>query len=134
LSLQGPDGRLSGDATAGRERSFTFTLSNTGTAPATDVKFSTTPPNEWKITFAPDTVKKLKPGDKLDVAVNMTPSEKAIAGDYMVTVRASGEGASDSANFRVTVLTSTVWGIAGLGIIGAALVVFAGAVSRYGRR
>jgi uncharacterized repeat protein (TIGR01451 family) len=134
LSLEGPEGRLSGDATAGRERSFTFTLSNTGTAPAKDVKLSTTPPSEWKVTFAPETIPEVKPGEKVDVAVNMTPSDKAIAGDYMVNVRVNGEGSSDTAAFRVTVTTSTVWGIAGLGIIGASLAVFAGAVSRYGRR
>ncbi len=134
LSLSGPDGRLSGEATAGKERSFTFSLTNTGTAPASEVKLSTTPPNEWKVTFNPETIPEIKPGDKLEVAVNMTPSDKAIAGDYMVNVRANGEGASDTAAFRVTVTTSTVWGIAGLGIIGASLAVFAGAVTRYGRR
>jgi len=134
LSLRGPDGRLSGEATAGKEKSFTFTLANTGTAAADKVKLSTTPPSEWKVTFNPDTIPELKPGDKVDVAVNMTPSDKAITGDYMVTVRANGDGTSDSAAFRVTVSTSTVWGIAGLGIIGASLAVFAGAVSRYGRR
>jgi uncharacterized membrane protein len=134
LSLGGPEGRLSGEATAGRERSFTFTLTNDGTAPAKDVKLATTPPNEWKVTFSPETIPEVKPGEKIDVAVNMTPSDKAIAGDYMVNVRVNGEGASDTAAFRVTVTTSTVWGIAGLGIIGASLAVFAAAVSRYGRR
>ena len=66
--------------------------------------------------------------------VEITPSEKAIAGDYMVTVRANGDGASDSAEFRVTVKTSTVWGVAGLGIISASVLVLALAVTRYGRR
>lgn len=134
LTLSGPDGRLSGEATAGRERSFTFTIANDGTAPARDVKLSTTPPSDWKVTFAPETVPEILPGQKVEVAVAMTPSAKAITGDYMVNIRASGEGASDTAAFRVTVTTSTVWGIAGLGIIGASLAVFAAAVSRYGRR
>jgi uncharacterized membrane protein len=134
LSLSGPDGRLSGEATAGKERSFSFTLTNTGTAPATKVKLATSPPRDWKVTFDPEIIPELAPGDKAQVSVNMTPSDKAIAGDYMVTVRANGDGTSDSAAFRVTVVTSTVWGIAGLGIIGASLAVFAGAVTRYGRR
>lgn len=134
LALSGPDGRLSGEATAGKEKTFNFSVTNSGTAPARDVKFSASPPSGWKIVFSPESVPELKPGDKIEVAVNMTPSDKAIAGDYMVSVRTNGEGASDSANFRVTVVTSTVWGIAGLGIIGASLAVFAGAVSRYGRR
>jgi uncharacterized repeat protein (TIGR01451 family) len=134
LALTGADGRLSGNATAGKERTFNFSVANNGTAPAKAVKFSSSPPPEWKITFAPDSLPELKPGDKADVAVNMTPSDKAIAGDYVVSIRANGDGASDSVNFRVTVLTSTMWGIAGLGIIGVALLVFAGAVTRYGRR
>lgn len=134
LALGGPDGRLSGDATAGKERTFNFSLTNTGTAAANDVKLSASPPSEWKITFAPESIPELRPGNKVDVAVNMTPSDKAIAGDYMINVRANGDGASDSASFRVTVLTSTIWGIAGLGIIGASLVAFVGAVIRYGRR
>ncbi|MCA9906964.1 MAG: hypothetical protein KC547_24080, partial [Anaerolineae bacterium] len=70
----------------------------------------------------------------VDVAATMTPSDKAIAGDYVVTVRANGDGASDNAAFRITVLTSTLWGVAGLGVIGAAVIVLAVAVTRYGRR
>jgi uncharacterized membrane protein len=134
LALSGPDGRLSGDATAGKERTFNFDLTNSGTAPAKAVTMSASPPNGWKVAFDPEKIEALAPGQKVSVAVSMTPSEKAIAGDYSVNVRASGDGASDSQSFRVTVLTSTMWGVAGLGIIGAAAVVLAFAVTRYGRR
>jgi uncharacterized membrane protein len=34
----------------------------------------------------------------------------------------------------VTVATSSMWGIVGIGIIGAALLVLVGAVARFGRR
>ncbi len=134
VSLTGPEGRLSGDATAGQERTFKFTVENVGSAPAQNVMLSASSPQGWKITFDPQKVASIAPGDKLPVSVNMTPSDKAIAGDYMVTVSANGAGTFDHANFRVTVLTSTMWGIAGLGIIGAAVVVLAFAVTRYGRR
>ena len=63
----------------------------------------------------------------------ITPTEKAIAGDYVTTIRASARGESASATFRVTVATSTLWGIAGVGIIGIALLVMVGAVARFGR-
>jgi uncharacterized membrane protein len=36
--------------------------------------------------------------------------------------------------FRTTVRTSTIWGVAGLGVIAAAVLVLGGAVMRYGRR
>ena len=64
----------------------------------------------------------------------MTPPDKAIAGDYMATLRAASRGETASTQFRVTVGTSTLWGIAGAGIIGAALLLMVGAVARFGRR
>ena len=134
VSLTGPEGRLSGDATAGKERTFAFTVENNGSAPAQNVMLSSSSPQGWKITYDPQKIASIAPGDKVPVSVNMTPSDKAIAGDYMVTVSANGDGTFDHANFRVTVLTSTMWGIAGLGIIGAAVIVLAFAVTRYGRR
>ena len=39
-----------------------------------------------------------------------------------------------SADFRITVTTSTLWGIVGIGIIAIALLVLLGAVARFGRR
>ena len=134
VSLSGPQGRLSGDATAGQERTFTFTVENTGSAPARDVAMSATPPSGWKVTFNPEKVDDIEPGQTANVGVSMTPSTQAIAGDYMVSVRANGSGASDSANFRVTVRTSTLWGVTGLAIIGVAALILAFAVARYGRR
>ena len=134
VSLSGPEGRLSGDATAGQERTFTFTLDNTGSAPARDVALSATPPSGWKVAFNPEKVDDIEPGQDASVAVSMTPSQQAIAGDYMVSVRANGSGVSDSANFRVTVRTSTLWGVTGLAIIGIAVLVLGFAVARYGRR
>lgn len=134
VSLSGPQGRLSGDATAGQERTFTFTVENTGSAPARDVAMSATPPSGWKVTFNPEKVDDIEPGQTANVGVSMTPSTQAIAGDYMVSVRANGSGASDNASFRVTVRTSTLWGVTGLAIIGAAALILAFAVARYGRR
>ena len=134
VALSGPEGRLSGDATAGQERTFTFTLSNSGAAPARDLKLSASPPSGWKVTFNPEKVDEIVPGGTSSVGVSMTPSTQAIAGDYMVSVRANGDGASDSANFRVTVRTSTLWGVTGLGVIGASALMLAFAVTRYGRR
>jgi uncharacterized membrane protein len=134
VNLAAKEGRLSGDAVAGRERSFTYVVENTGTSPMEAVTLSATPPSGWKVTFAPEKIDALKPGDKAEVAVNMTPASNAIAGDYMVNIRANGENVSDSSEFRVTVKTSTMWGVAGLGIIAASLAAFGAAVTRYGRR
>lgn len=134
LALSTTDGRLSGSAEAGKEQTFTYKVSNSGTAPTEEVTLSANAPSGWKAEMEPKTISQLAPGAEQDVAVHLTPSDKAIAGDYMVTVSARGSGLSDRSDFRVTVSTSTIWGIAGLGIIGSALMVLALAVTRYGRR
>ncbi|HVY21605.1 MAG TPA: NEW3 domain-containing protein [Bauldia sp.] len=134
FDLNAPEGRLSGNATAGKESTFKLTLHNSGTAPATDVKFNATAPTGWKVEFDPKQVPSIDAGQDVDLSINMTPPDNAIAGDYIVALSASGAGAYQSTSYRVTVLTSTLWGVAGLGIIGAAVIVLAAAVTRYGRR
>jgi uncharacterized membrane protein len=91
-------------------------------------------PNGWKVTFQPETIAKIAPNQKQEVQALLTPPTKAIAGDYVTSLKAATSGNSESANFRVTVSTSTMWGIVGAGIIGAALLIMVGAVSRFGRR
>ena len=134
IALITSEGRLSGRAEAGREQTFDFAVTNSGSAPAENVALSASAPSGWKVEIDPKTVETLTPGSDQKFAVHMTPSDKAIAGDYMVTISARGQGVSDKSDFRVTVTTSTVWGIAGLGVIGAAVIVLAFAVTRYGRR
>lgn len=134
VSLTGENDRLSGEANAGREKRFTFILRNTGTAEARNIALSASPPSGWKVTFEPKDIGSLAPNAEEKVAALVTPSDKALAGDYVVSVRANGEGVSESVNFRVTVVTSTMWGVVGLGVIAASLLVLLGAVGRFGRR
>ena len=134
LALTGPQGRLSGKAVAGEASSFAFKLDNTGSAPAEGVKLAASNPNGWTVSFQPAQVPEIPAGASQDINVTIKPTEKAIAGDYMVTLRANAEGTSQSAQFRTTVETSTMWCIVGLGIIGISVLVLALAVMRYGRR
>jgi len=134
VSLVGPNGMLSGTATAGQQRDFTFTVVNTGSKAATGVKVTADAPSGWKVESEPETVEAVEPNGKQEVKIHVTPSNKAVAGDYMMTVRASGDGVSESADFRVTVETSTLWGATGLGVIAIALIVMAVGVRKYGRR
>ncbi len=134
LTLSTPDGRLSGEAEAGKATQITFVVNNTGTAPATKVSVSSFPPSNWKIDFDPKTIDKIDPNGKANVTATLTPGAKAVAGDYVTTVSASTSGSSANADYRVTVTTSTVWGIVGIAIIAIALLVVFGAVSRFGRR
>ena len=134
LEISGREGLVSTRASAGKESTVPVIVTNIGTAPADDIALTGSAPSGWKITFDPKTVDRIAPNDNKEVQALITPTEKAIAGDYVTTVRASARGESASTNFRVTVTTSTMWGIAGVGIIGVALLVMVGAVARFGRR
>jgi uncharacterized membrane protein len=134
LDVSGREGLVSTRAAAGKETTVPVVITNTGTAPADDIQLSGSAPGGWKITFDPKSVDRIAPNDNKEVQALITPTDKAIAGDYVTTIRAAARGESASTNFRVTVTTSTMWGIAGVGIIGIALLVMVGAVARFGRR
>jgi uncharacterized membrane protein len=135
LSVTAPDGRLSGQAYAGRATPFQITVKNTGSAPAQNIQLSANQPSGWSVNFEPQQIPEIAPDGQVDVTANVQPAEKAVAGDYMVTVSAQPEGGtSHSADFRVTVLTSTLWGVVGVGLIAVAVVVVGLAVIRFGRR
>ena len=134
LTLSGREGLLSARATAGKESSVPVEVTNTGTAPAENIQLSGNAPSGWKVAFEPKTIDRIAPNEHKEVQALISPPAKAIAGDYVTTLTASARGETGTANFRVTVTTSTVWGVAGIGIIGAALLIMVGAVARFGRR
>ncbi len=129
-----PSGRLNADAEAGRESPVTLLVKNTGSATLRDINFSSTKPSNWSVTFKPEALEELPAGAEREVTAFIKPSSKAIAGDYVVSVRASNRQASDWAEFRVTVHTPTLWGWIGVGIV---FIVVAGVLwvfRTYGRR
>jgi uncharacterized membrane protein len=134
LSITTPEGRLSGSANAGRDSTVKLVIKNTGSAPARDVELSASEPSGWKVSFEPQRIEQIPVNEQKEVTATIRPSAKAVAGDYMVTLRASAGDVSTSADFRVTVLTSTLWGIGGIALVAVALAVVGLAVSRYGRR
>jgi uncharacterized membrane protein len=134
LTLSGRDGVLSGRAEAGKETSIPIVITNTGTAPADEIEITSSAPSGWKSNFDPKTVDRIAPGQNKEVQAQVTPPEKAIAGDYAPTFTVSSRGETASTQFRVAVGTSTMWGIIGAGIIAIALLILVGAVARFGRR
>lgn len=135
LAISAPDGRLSGRAYAGREEPLTIYIQNLGTAPARDITLSASQPTGWTVEFEPKRIDEIGAGKQVEVTAKIKPSDKAVAGDYMVTVRAQPEsGANKSADFRITVLTSTLWGVVGVALIAVAVAVVGLAVMRFGRR
>jgi len=124
LAMSTATGRLNTEVDAGKENHLSIELINTGSAVIENITFSSTKPEGWSITFAPDKVKSLDSGLTQEVDVVIKPPSKTIAGDYMITLKAeSKEYSPDSLQIRVTVLTPTIWGWVGVLIV---LVVIAG--------
>ncbi len=134
IDIAGRDGRLNASASAGAETSVPVVITNSGTAAADQVELTGSGPSGWKINFEPKTVDRIAPNETKDVQALITPPAKAIAGDYVTTLRAAARGESASQTFRIAVVTSTMWGIVGVGLIGIALLVLVGAVAWFGRR
>ncbi|MGP0089551.1 MAG: NEW3 domain-containing protein [Xanthobacteraceae bacterium] len=134
LDVSGRNDMLNAEATAGKDSIIPIVVRNTGTAPAENLELSGSGPSNWQITMEPKNIDRIAPDERKEVQAHVTPPAQAIAGDYIVTIRASARGDAASNNFRTTVITSTVWGIVGVGIIGAALLIMVGAVARFGRR
>ncbi len=134
IDIAGRDGVLSAKANAGKETTIPIVLTNSGTAPAEQIELSGSVPPGWKVNFEPKAVDKIAPNENKEVQAQVTPTDKAVAGDYVTTVRAAARGESASQTFRIAVATSTLWGVVGIAIIGGALLIMMGAVVWFGRR
>ena len=119
MTLSTPNDVLSAGGSAGAPTTQSFDITNTGTAPLTEVALTATPPTGWEVTFDPATLAALAPNETGTITAAITPSAEAVAGDYVVSFSAKGAegGADDTAQIRFTVETSPLWALVGLGII-----------------
>ena len=134
MELTTPDQRLNTTANAGAPRDFQVTVVNSGTAPLTNVSLSGSGPSDWTVEFEPTAIESVAPGAATAATARITPSADAVAGDYVVTLTASTEGATESIDIRVTVETPPIAGILGLLLIAAVIAALAWVFRRYGRR
>lgn len=134
LRVVGREGLMSARAEAGEQTIVPVFVLNEGSAPADNVELSSTAPSGWKVEFEPKTIERIAPNQRAEAQALVTPSAKSLAGDYMANLKASAQGEQAAGDFRVTVSTSTLWGIVGAGILGIALLIMVGAVARFGRR
>lgn len=119
MTLSTPNDVLSAAGSAGAATTLSFDVTNTGTAPLTEVTLTATPPTGWEVSFDPEALAGLAPDETGTIAAAITPSAEAVAGDYVVSFSATGVegGADDTAQIRFTVETSPLWALVGLGII-----------------
>jgi uncharacterized membrane protein len=134
LTLTTPDERLNADVVAGDSTDVELLVLNEGTAPLVGVTLSATPPTDWEVTFTPELVDQVPPGEVARVNATITPSGDSVAGDYIVTITANIPEANSEIELRTTVKTSGLWGIIGLLLIVAALGGLGYVFRTYGRR
>lgn len=134
LTLTTPDGNLNADVKAGKTTRVQFVVVNSGTGPLQDVKLTATPPANWDVTFEPGTIDVLPPNQQQTVVAVFKPAGNAIAGDYVVTMGAAADQAGAQSQIRVTVKTSTLWGVIGVLIAIAAIAILGFVFRRYGHR
>ena len=135
LVLVSSTDRLNTTATSGKDNFFSTEVGNLGTAVIDDINFSSEKPEGWTIEFSPDKIDTLETISAQTIDINIKPPPETIAGDYSISITASGKQiSSQKLNIRVTVETPTIWGWVGVGII---LIVVVGLVfifMRFSRR
>lgn len=126
-------------ATAGKERHFKLYIWNEGSAPISDIDFYASKVEGWDVKFSPEKIESLPPvaeaGYKPEVVdVTIKPKERAIPGDYQITLTAAGKEDRASSQLRVTVAASMSWGWVGVAVIVVVVAGLTGVFVRLGRR
>ena len=134
VDVSTPDQVLSTSANAGSPTNFTIRVTNSGTAPITNVTTTASAPTGWTVTFDPPTVPTIDAGAYQDVVAKITPTSDAITGDYNVQMTAKATEASGNTTIRVKVETPAFWWIAGLLLIVAVFAALYWVFRTYGRR
>lgn len=134
MSITTDDQRLSARTTVGSPTKLNVVVTNEGSAPLQNVTLASTPPRNWTITFVSDTIPEILPGERQQVEATITAANNAVAGDYVITIRANTPEANDSMEIRTTVETSPIGGLLGIGVLVAVAVGLFFVFQRYGRR
>lgn len=134
VSLTTPAGRLSEEAYAGRRKEIKLVVINEGSADLKDVELRSWEPKNWEVEFQPKQIDVLKVGESKEVKAYIKPDSKALAGDYVVELKANTPESLSSREFRITVKTSTLWGAVGVLIIGGLAAGLYYVFNKYGRR
>ncbi len=134
ISLTTKTGRLSTDITSGKDNHYKLVLANNSSTSVENISLTSTEPEGWQVDFDNKEIDIIEAGEEKEIDVVINPPEKTIAGDYILTFKASSENSNDEIELRVTVETSTIWGIVGIGIIVIVIVGVAIIFTRLGRR
>jgi uncharacterized membrane protein len=120
MQLTTPGDVLSTRGSAGSATKQDFEITNTGTAPITNVTLEGAAPTGWTVTVDPEAgVQSIEPGATGRISATITPSADAVAGDYVVSfdAKSAEDTTGETAQIRFTVETSPIWAIVGIGLI-----------------
>ncbi len=118
LRLGSATGQISTTAQPGKDDIFAIKVQNLGTAPINNIQFSSTQPEGWTVSFIPDKVDSLAAFDDKSVDVNIQPDAKTAAGDYEISLSASGaQTLIPPISIRVTVESPNAWAWVGVALI-----------------
>ncbi len=134
ITLTTKTGKLSTELTAGKDNHYKLIMTNNSSTSVENITLSSTEPEGWQVSFDKKEIDTIEAGKEMEIDVTINPPEKTIAGDYMLTFKASSENSTDEIELRVTVETPTIWGIVGIGIIVIVIVGVAIIFTRLGRR
>ena len=133
LDIQTTDSRLSFDANVGKSQTVALNVINSGNIDLQNVNLNSQAPSGWTVEFSESTIDLLPAGQTKEVTVNVTPGKDAMSGDYAMKISAKNSQTSIDQNFRVTVKTSTLWGVVGICMIGLILLGVSEVFRRFGR-
>lgn len=134
IELTTIDQRLSTEVSADGSSDIELFVTNTGTAPIQGVELSARPPSGWEVAFAEPVIAEIGAGESVSALATVTPSDQAIAGDYIITFSARSDQANAEVDIRTTVNPSALWGFIGIGLIALTLAALAWVFRRFGRR
>ncbi|MEE8420681.1 MAG: NEW3 domain-containing protein, partial [Dehalococcoidales bacterium] len=89
---------------AGRDKSVSFYLANTGNGTINNITFSVEGPRDWDVEFEQKLVETLGVGETGRVDIDLAVPEQTTPGDYMLMLNVAGdEAAATQVDIRVTV-------------------------------
>jgi len=131
-------GRLDFPVDPGEDNLISLKVTNSGVGDLTNLSFTSVKSEGWGVTFSPNRIESLKPGQSIEAEMKMTPPRNTIAGDYRILIRVGADSPTmrlqEEVDLRVRVQTPTVWGAAGIVIVAAVIVALAVMFRRLGRR
>ncbi len=113
-----------------------MSLKNTGTGVLTDTKFSASKPEGWLVSFKPERIGSMAPGNSEGFEVNIKPDPKAKYDNYyQVTLVAEASQTRKTMSISVFVAKPEgAWLWVGAGVVFLVVVAFTVIFLRFGRR